>query len=72
MAKPRSATTIDHSADARMVEAAKTARLRALRLAKEADDREAGKTATAATAIPMRTAHPTGSVRGRQKSADRE
>ena len=78
MAKSRSTTAIDHSAEARTAEAAKTARLRALRLAKEADDREAektasaDKTATAATATPMRAAHPTSSVRRRQKSANRE
>lgn len=72
MAKSRSATIIDNSAEARTAEAAKTARLRALRLAKEADDREAGKTATAATVNPMRTAPPPSSVRGRRKPANRE
>jgi hypothetical protein len=73
--KQRSATAIGNptnAADARAAEAAKTARLRALRLAKEADDREAGKTATPAVANPTRSARPSSSVRRRQKSTSRE
>jgi hypothetical protein len=70
--KSRGATTIGNSNEARTAEAAKTARLRALRLAKEADDREAEKSAARATANPPRTMRAPGSVRGRQKSANSE
>jgi len=70
--KQRGAATIDNAAEARTAEAAKTARLRALRLAKEADDREAEKSAAPATVNPTRTARRRSSVRDRQKSASSE
>ena len=70
--KQRRATTIGDPTEARAAEAAKTARLRALRLAKEADDREAEKAAAPATANPTRTVRTRSSVRDRQKSANRE
>jgi hypothetical protein len=52
--KSRIASTIGYSAEARSAEAAKIARLRALRLAKEADDQEAERTAIATSAKPTR------------------
>ncbi len=48
--KSRVATTTGYSAEARTAEAAKTARLRALRLAKEAEDREVEKSTLAVPA----------------------
>lgn len=48
--KTRVATTIGPSGEARTVEAAKTARLRALRLAKEAEDQEAKRSSLAVPA----------------------
>jgi hypothetical protein len=48
-----------HVAEARQAEAAKTARLRALRLAKEAADREAAALAAAAAPPKKRAGRPT-------------
>jgi hypothetical protein len=70
--KSGSATSIGISAEARAAEAAKTARLRALRLAKETDDREAEKNVLPATTNPTRSARAPSSVRVRQTSANRE
>ena len=57
--------------DARATEAAKTARLRALRLAKEAADRDAARvTAPTRTGIKQRSPTRGSSPPGRNKEAD--
>ena len=53
--KSRVATTMGYSAEVRTAEAAKTARLRALRLAKEAENREIEKSALVVPAKPKPT-----------------
>lgn len=62
--KPPTAVSTGNSAEMRTADAAKTARLRALRLAKEAEDREAAATsALAAPTKPRRSPHAARSVR---------
>jgi len=54
--KPRATAGIGNAAEERTAEAAKIARLRALRLAKEAEDRDAA--ASIALAVPAKVRSP--------------